>query len=208
VARALLIAATAAAAALGAGCYDPTFDDCTTTCSTSNLCPDGLTCNGGYCRTAGATGGCEGNIMRCPPMPPLQCGSATSVELDPPNCFAVCAPVDGMSTGSAALSFAVNTWHAAVLDDPAKQAAARTATGGTTTWIALHQQTAQATPDAGWQWQRGSAAGTAATMTDWATGQPDDGDAVENDIEDCGALTSTGWIDEACGTSHPFLIQP
>lgn len=186
-----------------AGCYDPTFADCTTTCGDSALCPDGLTCTDGYCRTAGATDSCEGNMSACPPMPPLQCG--TSAPLEPPNCFAVC---NVAQTGTAARTFKLGSWHLAVLDTPAKIQAARAAAGASPVWIALGQQAGQTSPAAGWQWMRSTGPAVPATTTDWATGQPDDGDGTENAAQDCGALTSSGWSDEACTASHPLLVTP
>jgi hypothetical protein len=44
---------------LAAGCfYSPDIRDCANTCSATQLCPEGLTCESGFCRTAGATGSC------------------------------------------------------------------------------------------------------------------------------------------------------
>ncbi len=192
------------AIALVGSCYDPTFADCTTTCSSSALCPDDLACTGGYCRPAGATGSCEGMMMSCPPMAPLQCGNAARPE--PPNCFAVCT---GMASDAAtARAFKINTWHLAVLDDPAKAAAARTVAGGTAVWIALVQATGQTAPAAGWRWSRDGQAGAALGTADWASGQPDDGDGTENGAEGCAAMTSAGWTDDACTATHPLLIAP
>jgi hypothetical protein len=199
-ARALLIASLLATAA----CYDPTFDDCTTTCSTSDLCPDGLTCTAGYCRTAGATDSCEGHMTSCPQAPPMQCMNTAHAKLQPPNCFAVCE-VGGDAT--AARAFTVNTWHLAVLDDAMKQAGARTAAADATLWIALQQTAAQTVPGAGWEWKR-DAQTTPLGVADWAANQPDDADGNENAEEDCGAITQAGWIDDACTASHAFLIAP
>lgn len=197
--RALLITAV-----LAAGCYEPTFEDCTTTCSTSNLCPDGLTCTDGYCRTAGASGSCEGNMSACPPMPPLECNSASG-KLEPPNCFAVC---EMTGSAGAARNFTKNTWHLAVLDTPDKQAAARATVGGATVWIALLQQSNQASPATGWQWMRNGAAQPLGAMADWQTDQPDDADGTESNQQNCGALSASGWLDDDCATGHTFLVAP
>jgi alpha-tubulin suppressor-like RCC1 family protein len=40
-----------------AACYHPSYEDCQVSCSTFG-CPDGLTCQGGMCRTANAVGEC------------------------------------------------------------------------------------------------------------------------------------------------------
>lgn len=46
-----------------AGCYSPTARDCAYWCAgETEDCPDGLTCNGGFCRIPGAPGSCPGDL--------------------------------------------------------------------------------------------------------------------------------------------------
>lgn len=52
--RSLLVLALAG---LAASCYSPSYGDCQVSCS-EGVCPSGLTCNGGVCRTPGMTGAC------------------------------------------------------------------------------------------------------------------------------------------------------
>jgi hypothetical protein len=48
-------------AVLAAGCYSPSYQDCVISCAVSNVCPSGLDCIGGVCRTM--TGECGGSGM-------------------------------------------------------------------------------------------------------------------------------------------------
>jgi hypothetical protein len=192
-----------------AGCYAPDIADCADRCDTSNLCPDGLTCEAGYCRTEGATGACTASQQdmpdaatgsACPAVPMAQGCQLVGPQPVMPYCMAACAA----STGTAALAFSVGTWHAAVLDAPEKLTAAMTAAGSAATWVGLVQPTGESSPSAGWMWSTGGTVGP----LPWAAGQPDDGDHTENGAEQCATLAGSAFADEPCTASHPYLIQP
>jgi hypothetical protein len=204
---------------LAAGCYTPQLADCADTCSHSQLCPDGLSCLDGFCRTDGAAGTCPARPgmvdaplqqidaplagdapVGCPPVPVVQgCTLAGPAPVEP-YCFAACAA----KTGTLAQAFVVGTWHIAKIDDATEEAAAMTATNSQLAWIGLTQPAGQATPMAGWGWVGGGAL----TYTAWGAMQPDDANGSENNEQNCGALGGMGWGDEACADSHVFLIEP
>ena len=193
-----------------AGCYAPDVGDCVDRCDSSSLCPDGLTCQAGYCRADGATGTCASSSMdmpdaagsnaSCPPVPMQQGCSLAGPMPVVPYCLTLCAA----ATGTTANAFTVGgSWHAAVLDTPVKLAAASAITGATATWVGLEQGSGAASPADGWTWR-----GTAVTQLPWNAGQPDDGDHTENGAEQCGTLAGSGFSDEPCSASHPFLLEP
>jgi hypothetical protein len=201
------------------GCYTPQLTDCADSCSVSNLCPDGLSCVDGFCRTAGAAGSCPrtGGVdasmqqtdapmqqadapMGCPPVPVAQgCTLAGPAPVEP-NCFAACVT----KTGTMAQAFTVGTWHIASIASATEQTAALTAANGQLAWIGLTQMPNQATPLAGWGWVGGGAL----TFAAWVGVQPDDANSTENNEQNCGALGPGGWGDESCADSHVFLIEP
>jgi hypothetical protein len=190
-----------------AGCYAPDVADCADQCDSSNLCPDGLTCESGFCRAAGATGTCAGTqdaagsgSDTCPAIPMQQGCTLVGPEPVEPYCYVACAA----ATGTSANAFSVGTWHAAVLDAPEKLMAATVVAGPNTLWIGLQQDAAATSPAMGWTWH----GGTVAPQLPWAAGQPDDGDGVENGAEQCATLIGSGFSDAACTASHPYLIQP
>jgi len=191
-----------------AGCYAPDVADCVDRCDSSNLCPDGLTCQAGFCRADGASGTCstaqdmpDAATAMCPPIPMMQGCTLAGAQPVTPYCYVLCAA----ATGTSANAFtAGGSWHAAVLDSPGKLAAAVTAAGASPAWIGLEQGSGAAAPDASWSWH----GGTAATQLPWNAGQPDDGDHTENGAEQCATLAGSGFSDEACTASHVFLIQP
>src|SRR5687767_4318256 len=43
-------------------CYEPAPVDCAYACGAGDACPDGTTCEGGFCRTPDATGDCPGDL--------------------------------------------------------------------------------------------------------------------------------------------------
>lgn len=212
-ARLVLIAASLGALA---GCYNPQVADCVDTCGTSRLCPEGLTCAGGFCRVEGASGSCTtvdaavstdastdapaADAMGCPPVPMQQ--GCTGVGPPPvmPYCIAACAD----ATGMVATMFNQVGWHPVVIQDSAKLAAVMAVANTQTAWIGLTQPPGQATMAAGWQWPGGNVA----TFTSWAGGQPDDGDGVENNAEQCATISNAAWSDEPCSNVHVWLIEP
>ena len=197
--------------AMLAGCYAPEVADCVDRCDSSNACPDGLTCQAGYCRTDGATGTCTtssmnmpdapGSSATCPPVPMQQGCTLVGPAPAEPYCFAACAA----ATGTTALAFtAGGSWHAAVLDAPEKMMAASVVARGSIMWIGLQQAASATTPAAGWSWVTGASLAAAP----WAAGQPDDGDGTENGTEQCATLGGSAFTDEACSGSHVFVIEP
>jgi hypothetical protein len=211
--RVVLIAVTAVLA----GCYTPQLSDCATTCGASQLCPDGLSCVAGYCRTEGASGTCSTTnqpdapvqpidapladmAMACPPVPMQQGCTLVGAMPVMPYCFAACAA----KTGTQAQAFAVGSWHIARIDSAAEQTAAMTASNNVLSWIGLSQPQNQATPAAGWTWIGAGPPVFAA----WAPNQPEDGNGVEDNQQNCGALGGGGWGDEPCTDMRVFLIEP
>jgi hypothetical protein len=67
---------------------------------------------------------------------------------------------------------------------------------GSAMWIGLEQAPGATTPQAGWSW----ISGAALDFTDWASGQPNDGDGSETDhAEQCAySSTQTTWQDTPC----------
>lgn len=193
-----------------AGCYAPDVGDCVDKCDSSNLCPDGLTCQAGYCRADGASGTCAsamdmpdaaGSSASCPPVPMQQGCTLVGPTPIEPYCYAACA----VQSGSAALAFAAGgSWHAAVLDMPVKMMAASVVARGSVMWIGLSQAASATSPAAGWSWVTGAQLAAAP----WAAGQPDDGDGTENGTEQCATLTGSAFTDEPCSASHVFVIEP
>lgn len=206
--------------ALFAACYEPQFADCADTCGTSRICPEGLTCESGFCRAPGATGSCELDPtvdagidasttnpppdgpppMACPPTPIMQGCSPVGPMPTMPYCHVTCAA----KTGTDALAFTVGSWHAAVIADATELAAAMTSSANQPAWIGLRQPPAQAMPQTAWAWLNGAPLAFSA----WAPAQPDDGNGTENDAEQCGLLAEGKWADEACTLSRPFVIEP
>lgn len=212
--------------ALLAGCYRPSLVDCVDTCDQTQLCPEGLSCVGGFC-TAGsscaqaidahvvdahvvdahatdATTDAMTDAMTCPP-PPSSC-AAIMPQPAPPGCFTVCTTP---ATNMAAATFSDGMWHIAIINSPGEQGAAITAinaSGQGEVWIGLLQNPSATAPGDGWHWVQQSGA---PTYTAWATNQPDDGDNTENHEQDCTTMTSAGWYDQPCAsTTRPFLIEP
>lgn len=193
-----------------AGCYAPDVADCVDRCDSSNLCPDGLTCQSGYCRAEGATGTCSSSSMNmpdapgsasCPPVPMQQGCSLVGAAPVVPYCLTLCAA----ATGTTANAFtAGGSWHAAVLDTPVKMMTASTVIGPNATWVGLEQGSGATSPSASWMWHGGAQV----TQLPWNAGQPDDGDHTENGAEQCATLAGSGYSDEPCSASHPFLIEP
>jgi hypothetical protein len=71
-------------------------------------------------------------------------------------------------------------------------------------WIGQTQAANQATTAAGWTW----IAGQAVSYTNWTNGQPDDGDTVENNAENCAyKSTSNVWLDEPCTALYGFACR-
>ena len=208
--RFVLVAAAIAAAAL-ASCYQPGLVDCADTCGTSGLCPDGLSCMNGYCRTAGATGACasSGNDARsggdgagstCPMAPqghgaPVTCENAHPVMPTAPQCYVACGSA---ATGSDATIYALMSWKAASITSGGDEANAESAAGATETWLGLVAPAGSGASPGAWRWTNGAPN----AFMHWAPGQPMDQGAAGN----CGALTGSGWVSEPCTKTLPFLI--
>lgn len=187
-----------------AGCYHPDLRDCVDRCDTSQLCPDGLSCVGGFCRTAGASGQCASQGIdapggSCPPMAPQGQGGCLMVNPSvpaAPECYVICG---GAVTGTAALAYHFNSWlPASIVSTMQESDAAGLLTTGEQVWVGLHAPAGSGTNPSAWMW----ADGAPASYMHWAPGQP-----VDNAAENCAVLTSMGWISDACSNSHPFLID-
>jgi hypothetical protein len=188
-----------------AGCYHPELQDCADHCEASGLCPDGLSCVGGYCRVAGATGQCAGEMIdaptggSCPPMAPQ--GQDGCLMVDPavpvaPECYVICG---GTVTGTTALAYHFMSWlPASIVSSQQESDAEGLLASGEMVWLGLHAPAGQGTSLSAWMW----ADGKAMTYMHWAASQP-----VDNATENCAVLTSMGWISDSCSGSHPFLID-
>ena len=199
------------------GCYTPQLSDCATTCGASQLCPDGLSCVAGFCRTDGAGGACtsaghpdaakqidasiDTPAAACPPVPVAQGCTLVGPQPVMPTCMVACAA----QSGTQAQAFVVGTWHIASITSAAEQSAAITATNGQLAWIGLTQPANQTTPMMGWTF---IGIPGPPTFAGWAGGQPDDANGVENNEQNCGALGPVGWGDEPCSDARPFVIEP
>jgi len=70
-------------------------------------------------------------------------------------------------------------------------------------WIGFHQA-ASGQVGENWSWSDG----TSSSFTSWSTGQPSDGDGVEDGTEQCAYMsTSTRWQDAACTGSYKFSCR-
>ena len=210
-----LVLVAALASALGA-CYEPQFADCVDTCGTSGICPEGLSCQNGFCRTEGATGSCENGSNNpvdapmpidgppsgtCPPVPMMQGCMPVGPQPVMPYCHVTCSPP---KTGTDALAFRVGSWHAAVISDVTELNAAMSTTANQPAWIGLRQMPSQGAPTAGWSWVNS----TPLTYNAWAPMQPDDGNMAEDDAEQCAVLAMSKWADEPCTMMRPYVIEP
>lgn len=171
-----------------AGCYSPGVEDCQFACGAGDACPDGTSCMGGFCRSS-TTGTCSSAAdapLACPALP----ANCTMAFTFPGGCGAVCNSGRDWVTAGLACSA---PWKLAVLDTPAKLAAAPTTENY---WVGAHRLSSS-TP---WVWVDG----TAMRPDVWANGQiPPDGDG-----ENCAtldksrtALTNT----TQCGDQQRFL---
>ncbi len=72
-------------------------------------------------------------------------------------------------------------------------------------WIGLEQPTTATTPGAGWTWN-GS---TPLSFTDWAPGQPNDLDGVEDQLEQCGfrQIADGAWHDIPCTAQYGVMCR-
>jgi hypothetical protein len=193
-----------------AGCYHPALEDCVDTCGASHLCPDGLSCVAGYCTNGGTCSAPsdappmhDSTPAGCPAVPNLAPCATVAAPPVPPYCFAVCT---SPATSMGANMFSSGSWHVAVILDAAEEAAAQVVVGAGEPWIGLLQAPGGSNVATGWHWimQAGDPAFTA-----WASGQPDDGNGTEDNLENCGTITASGWVDEPCApTNRAFLIEP
>jgi hypothetical protein len=72
-----------------------------------------------------------------------------------------------------------------------------------TFWLGLRQSVAAVTPDTGWTWPSGAAAG----FVVWEAGQPEDGDTVEGHQEDCAVMADNeSWRDVSCLDTSPYVV--
>jgi hypothetical protein len=117
------------------------------------------------------------------------------------KCFAVCESNDSIDTHAARCE----TWGGtlASISNPAEQACAISILT-TDAVFGFQQLPAQASPTAGWRWTDGSAV----TYVNWTGGEPNDGDDVENNNEDCGMIYMAGpWNDTVCSKTIPALCS-
>jgi hypothetical protein len=205
----VLITGAVAAMAVAASCYHPDLADCVDTCSSSHLCPDGTSCNAGFCRTSGATGTCNGAQVdastsgKCPMAPGMQgiCEAPVPGVPTAPECYTVCA--GSAATGTAVQAYAFMTWRAAAMGSANDLADAKAMLGGFgALWIGLRAPPGMGSQLSAWSW----VSGVPMNFTGgWAPGQPVDHSVGSGD--NCGVLTGSGWVSEPCANSHVFMLQ-
>jgi hypothetical protein len=189
-----------------AGCYAPKLRDCEITCI-SGTCPSGLSCIAGYCRSDDGAGSCVAPDAAPDVAPTDPCYGVTrpdgcaifvcdsKCELD---CTAQVAWQDAET--------ACEAWGGRLAEiDSATENDCTTQFLTSDGWIGLHQAPMQATPDAGWSWTNGAPL----SFLNWAPGQPDDADTIENDQEDCGEAPGRGamWHDRNCGSTYSYICE-
>ena len=105
-----------------------------------------------------------------------------------------------------AAAFRCNGWGGklAPLYTAADQACAQLASEAS--WTGYTQPLFQRNPDDKWSW---NGDGNPATYTNWAPGQPNDGDDRENSAENCAYMsTPTGlWQDTSCFARFKFACR-
>lgn len=104
---------------------------------------------------------------------------------------------DGTSVTQVQASTLCTTWGGklARIDSAAEETCMRTVIDGAI-WIGLQQALNQTNDAAGWSWN-GDA--IMPPYLRWASGQPNDGDGTESNVEQCAySSTSTTWQDELC----------
>jgi hypothetical protein len=82
------------------GCYAPGVTDCQFSCGSGQACPDGTSCEGGFCRTSSRLGACGAAIdgaldadeTTCPAAPQPMCGAR--FRLVDGTCAVVCTKVE------------------------------------------------------------------------------------------------------------------
>ena len=82
-----------------------------------------------------------------------------------------------------------------------------TVLAGTAAWTGFQQALGEAFDDTGWSW---NGDGQNVSYTNWSAGQPNDGDAFEDDTEQCAyKSTPSGlWQDTTCaGTMFAFACR-
>jgi hypothetical protein len=74
---------------------------------------------------------------------------------------------------------------------------------GTAAWTGFAQLADQGAANTGWSW---NGDGAMPAFTSWAPGQPNDGDGVENNAEQCAYLSTPSgmWQDEPCTNASRF----
>jgi len=68
-------------------------------------------------------------------------------------------------------------------------------------WVGLEQSSAASGVSDLWSWS----CPVSPSDVIWKTGQPDDGDGVENGEENCAAYSANGLEDAPCTDLHPFV---
>ncbi len=204
-----------------AGCYSPTPHE-GAPCSASGTCPEPLRCKSDRCLlgdpvTDGASSErsvdspSDTPISDAPVDAPLACNTAglsCSGTRGFTNCqngsTSICIATCTQAVSHEVAQNLCVAWGGklATLDS----AAAETCQMSTVnSWIGLEQASAATTPGAGWTWN-GS---TPLSFTDWAAGQPNDLDGVENQLEQCGILNLAdgAWHDIPCTSSYGFMCR-
>jgi hypothetical protein len=73
-------------------------------------------------------------------------------------------------------------------------------------WIGFEQDATATTPAMGWSW---NGDGITPTFLNWTTGQPDDGDGVEDHTEQCAMIAAgvSTWSDTVCTATLPWACS-
>lgn len=176
-----------------AGCYSPSITP-GAPCGPGDACPRELVCRAGRCEppSAGGDGGLETAADAPRDAQPDATGAdalACPIDFAPlpgsPGCYRV-VPTQRIWTEAADDCVAAGG-YLAIPDDEVERAALFAA-GGVTTWLGLHDRDTEGTFV--------TVLGAAATYLPWATGEPNNGNDMTPEGQDCVQFFLTDELDD------------
>ncbi|MDB4953794.1 MAG: hypothetical protein JWO36_1363 [Myxococcales bacterium] len=187
-------------------------------CAPGNLCPEGQRCRTGVCQPDGTViddaqkladgqatqdsglADARADATACS-FAGLTCAGSIGSTRCNSLCFVFCS--DGVTEPSAEARCQAWGGHLASILSQADEDCLNNAHPDAA-WIGHVQASVLLSPAAGWSW----IAGQPVTYTNWSTGQPDDGDGIENGAEQCAYKSTTNvWLDAPCTTVNGFACR-